>query len=108
MFEYFTRSYQRHKRIQRIISLSKGHEAYIVFKNPREFVSGEIRGITIRVSCSFCDDMASGVSDTDSIYSSHYIWRKASVGTRNFVRNLVHYWPITFYLIISILVFLRK
>lgn len=42
-----------------------------------------------------------------SVFLSHLIWRKAGVGTRVFIRNAVHYWPVTFYFIVGVFIFLK-
>ncbi|OYZ17510.1 MAG: hypothetical protein B7Y39_15135 [Bdellovibrio sp. 28-41-41] len=42
-----------------------------------------------------------------SVYLSHLIWRKSGVKTRVFIRNAVHYWPVTFCFIAGVLIFLK-
>ncbi|MBL7545397.1 MAG: hypothetical protein JNL11_16375 [Bdellovibrionaceae bacterium] len=39
---------------------------------------------------------------------SHFIWRKSSVDVRFYIRNIVHYWPVTFSFVVGVIVLLKS
>lgn len=42
-----------------------------------------------------------------SVFLSHLIWRKVNVTTRVFIRNAIHYWPVTLCFIVGVSIILN-